>query len=187
MSKLETFEWESLWWEHPENKTLRHILYIGDSISRGTTPKLNGLEESLAVDNFATSKAVDNPHFIKSLEVFASQDPGYTAVLFNNGLHGFHLSVEEYEADFEKLFKKVKELFKSAKPYIILSTFTKTDHDAAVILRNAAAVRIAEKYGIEVIDFYAVSKENENMICPDNVHFTDEGYTVLAKTIFEKL
>ena len=36
MSKLETFERESLWWEHPEVKNKRHILYIGDSISRGT-------------------------------------------------------------------------------------------------------------------------------------------------------
>ena len=68
MSKLEKYEWESLWWEEPENKNKRHILYIGDSISNGTTKKLNELEETLAVDNFATSKAVDNPCFIKSLE-----------------------------------------------------------------------------------------------------------------------
>lgn len=187
MSKLEKYEWDSLWWEEPENKNKRHVLYIGDSISRGTTPKLNALDENLAVDNFATSKAVDNPSYIKALEVFAAQNPGYDTLLFNNGLHGFHLSVENYEKFYEEVFLKVKELFKNAKPYIILSTFTKTENDAAVILRNAAAVRIAEKQGIEIIDFYTLSKENAHTISSDNVHFTDEGYELLAKEIFKRI
>ena len=187
MSKLEKYEWDSLWWEEPENKNKRHVLYIGDSISHGTTPKLNALDENLAVDNFATSKAVDNPCFIKALEVFAAQNPGYDTLLFNNGLHGFHLSVENYEKFYEEVFLKVKELFKNAKPYIILSTFTKTENDAAVILRNAAAVRIAEKQGIEIIDFYTLSKENAHTISSDNVHFTDEGYELLAKEIFKRI
>lgn len=187
MSKLEKYEWESLWWEEPENKDKTHILYIGDSISRGTTPELNKLSDTLAVDNFATSKAVDNLHFIKSLAVFAAQDPGYTTVLFNNGLHGFHMTAEEYEAAYEPLFLKVKELFKTAKFYILLSTFTKTDVNEQTVLRNAAVLRIAKKLGVETVDLYEVSKSNQNTISSDNVHFTPEGYEILAKTILEKM
>jgi lysophospholipase L1-like esterase len=187
MSKLEKYEWDSLWWEEPENENKRHVLYIGDSISHGTTPKLNALDENLAVDNFATSKAVDNPSYIKALEVFAAQNPGYDTLLFNNGLHGFHLSAEAYEKHYDSFFSQVKELFKNAKPYIILSTFTKKDYNSQTILRNAAAVRIAEKHGIEIIDFYTLSKENAHTISSDNVHFTDEGYELLAKEIFKRI
>lgn len=187
MSKLEKYEWESLWWEEPENKDKRHILYIGDSISQGTTPKLNALEEKLAVDNFATSKAVDNPNYLKSLEVFSLQNPGYDTILFNNGLHGFHLTDEEYETHYENLFIKVKALFKDAKPYIILSSFSKTDKETYTVPRNAAARRIAEKYGIEVIDFYTISKANENTISADKIHFTNEGYEMLAQEIIKRI
>ncbi len=187
MSKLEKYEWESLWWEEPENKDKNHILYIRDSISRGTSPKLNALSEELAVDNFATSKAVDNPHFIKSLEVFAAQNPGYKTVLFNNGLHGFHMNSEEYAEYFEKVFLWIKDLFKNAKIYILLSTFTLTDNNDETLLRNKAVKAIAEKYGVEIIDLYSVSEQNRKELSPDKVHFTENGYEILAKTIYAKL
>jgi hypothetical protein len=187
MSKLEKYEWESLWWEEPENKDKRHILYIGDSISRGTTPKINAFGKNIAIDNFATSKAVDNPAFLKTLEVFATQNPGYTTVLFNNGLHGWHMSVEEYEKHYETILKKILDLFSNVKPYVILSTFTKTENNAMTILRNAAAKRIAEQYGVEVIDFYTLSERNADKICSDNVHFTNDGYELLAREILGKI
>lgn len=55
------------------------------------------------------------------------------------------------------------------------------------ILRNAAAKRIAEQYGVEVIDFYTLSERNADKICSDNVHFTNDGYELLAREILGKI
>lgn len=187
MSKLEKYEWESLWWDEPENKDKNHILYIGDSISRGTVPKLNAMDEKLAIDNFATSKAVDNPAFAKSLEVFASQNPGYTVVLFNNGLHGFHLSDEDYAKCYEELLLKVKKQFSEAKLYLLTSTYTANSTSAITEKRNAMVTAIAQKYNLPIIDLYKVSYKRDDLICEDKVHFNNEGYKTLATEIFKNL
>ena len=187
MSKLEKYEWESLWWEEPENKDRTHVLYIGDSISRGTTERLNRIAENLAVDNFATSKAVDNPAFEKALAVFATQNPGYTTVLFNNGLHGYHLSGEEYAWHYEKLLLKVRELFADAKLFVLTSTYTADGKHEIVEKRNARVEVIAEKHNLPIVNLYKVSYERDDLICEDKIHFTDNGYVTLAKAILENL
>lgn len=187
MSKLEKYEWESLWWEEPENKVKNHILYIGDSISKGTTERLNRIDENLAVDNFATSKAVDNPAFEKSLAVFAAQNPDYTTVLFNNGLHGYHLSSEEYAQHYEKLLLVVRELFADTKLFVLTSTYTADGKQEIVEKRNAKVKAIAEKHNLPIIDLYKTSYKKDDLICEDKVHFTDNGYVTLAKAILENL
>ena len=34
--KLETWEWDNVWFEHPNDNEAKRVLYIGDSISCGT-------------------------------------------------------------------------------------------------------------------------------------------------------
>lgn len=53
------------------------------------TEALNG---EILFDGFGTSKALDNPYFQQSLHLFAAQEGYRDLVLFNNGLHGWHLS-----------------------------------------------------------------------------------------------
>ena len=182
MSKLEKYEWDSLWWEEPENENKRHILYIGDSISRGTTEKLNHAEGNLAIDNFATSKAVDNPCFIRGLEVFAAQNPGYDTILFNNGLHGWHLSDDvEYRACYERFLKYLMQEFPGTPIVAVLTTYVKNDEQRArAAVRNAVVRELAERYGLPVLDLYSVSEGITDQIT-DGVHFTPEGYAVLAR------
>lgn len=78
-------------------------------------------------------------------------------------------------------------MFKNAKFYILLSTFTKKDYDDITAKRNEAVIRIAEKHGIDIINLYSVSKENGATLCSDDVHFTDQGYELLAKEILSKI
>ena len=62
--KLETFEWDNVWWEQTANKTAKRIAYIGDSISCGTRRLITSLSKSeILCDGFGTSKALDNPYF----------------------------------------------------------------------------------------------------------------------------
>ena len=85
--KLETFEWDNTWIDHPGDSTKKRILYIGDSISCATryvaTCQSDG---KMAFDGYGTSKGLDNPYFQDSLKLFASQEGYRDVIIFNNGL-----------------------------------------------------------------------------------------------------
>ena len=46
---------------------------------------------------------------------------------------------------------------------------------------------IKHKYNLPVIDLYSVSKQFSKIKRTDDVHFTDEGYKILANTIIKEL
>ena len=177
----ETFEWDRTWIEHtPDTKTPR-VLYIGDSISAPTRGMATAAaEHKIFFDGFHTSKAVDNPVFKETLRLFTKQIPHVDAILFNNGLHGWHLDDEsEYAEYYESFVKFLLEEYK-VPTFIVLTTFVNKDYYERVKVRNAKALEIAEKYSLPVIDFHSASLENKHLIAQDNVHFTDPGYEILA-------
>lgn len=182
---LETYEWDSPWWEHTENTTSLRAVYIGDSISNGTRPKLNELSgDALLFDGFPTSKALDNPFYIPSLELFFAQMRRADAILFNNGLHGWHLNDEDYE----KYYRAMLDFLtgRGAPVYIVLTTYLPLDEErnAVVLRRNAIAVKLASEFGLPVIDLYSVSSAlSSDDYCGDGVHLHNEGYIALAKKI----
>lgn len=189
MLQLETYEWDSPWWEHTENKTSPRALYIGDSISNGTRPKLNEISgEKMLFDGFPTSKALDNPFFIPSLKLFMSQSQRLDLILFNNGLHGWHLS----DAQYEKHYRETLDfLVKKGVPvYVVLTTFLPLDPERNTVAehRNAIAGKLASEYGLGVIDLYSVSAAlTSDAYCGDGVHFHNDGYIALAEKILEEL
>ena len=80
--KLETYEWDNVWWEHARTTGVPRVLYIGDSISCGTRPQANRLAEGkLFFDGFGTSKAVDNPSFEALLKYVFSQQNRLDALM----------------------------------------------------------------------------------------------------------
>ena len=186
---LETYEWDSPWWEHTENKTSPRALYIGDSISNGTRPVLNSIcGEKLLFDGFPTSKALDNPYYIPSLELFMSQEQRLDFILFNNGLHGWHLSTEEYGKYYDEMLAFLVK--KGVPVYVVLTTFLPDDTEKQPIVsaRNDKAAALAEKYGLKVIDLYSVSKAlPRESCCGDGVHFHADGYTALAESIVKEV
>lgn len=183
---LETYEWDNPWWEHTENTTAPHVLYIGDSISAGTRPVLNTLAEGkILFDGFATSKAADNRFFISSLELYIKQTKRIDAVIFNNGLHGWHLDNAEYEKGYDKILEYLTGL--GVPVFVVLSTDLPADEKRAAKVRerNEIAVSLAKKYKTDIIDLYSASLRCDGLYAPDNVHFAPEGYTVLAREILD--
>ena len=184
---LETFEWDQTWIEHTEDLSAPRVLYIGDSISIPTRAKLNGIfGETLRVDGFASSKAADHPHFTESVRLFASQQKSpYRAVLFNNGLHGWHLrDAEEYPLYYARVISQLRALFPGAAFILLLTTPVKdSECDARVRARNRAAAEIAQQSGLRVVDLYHADPALPSYLSADGVHFTDEGYRVLSETI----
>lgn len=189
---LETYEWDNVWWDHAPDLTTPRVLAIGDSISCGWRHVLTAKFEGKAwVDGFGTSKAVDNPYFFDSVCLFAKQMPHQQTVLFNNGLHGFHLSTAEYRENYEQLIVKLLKEFPQSRFFIVLTTPARrtddlTQFDARTELvkaRNAAAIEIAEKYALPVIDLFTPLASAPELFSHDGVHLNADGYGLLADII----
>ncbi len=183
-TSLEKYEWDNVWWDNTGDTKTKRVLYIGDSISFATREVLNQTAEGMVrVDGFATSKGIDNPYFKDALKLFMKQELKRNIVLFNNGLHGWHLSTEEYKKYYEEMIKFLLDELDDTQLFVLTSTSVENkERDMLVAERNKEVNEIAEKYGLSVIDLYSVSK---NIKWRDGVHFTDEGYLELAKYILE--
>jgi hypothetical protein len=186
---LETYEWDNTWIEQANDHSTPRVLYIGDSISYATrrivTEAAHG---KFLVDGYGSSKALDNPFLFDSIRMFAAQEGRRSAIIVNNGLHGWHLEdSEEYGALYDKLIAFLLEEFKGTPVFAVLTTSVRNpEREERVKVRNAAALAVAEKYGIGVIDLYSISAENHEL-WSDGVHFQRECYEKFAKYIVECL
>ena len=186
---LETYEWDNMWWEQASDTTRPRVLYIGDSISCGIRRIATAYTgEKILFDGLGTSKAVDHPYYKDAIRYFANQQPQRKLVLFNNGLHGFHLEDEkEYGDYYEKMVKFLLGEFKETVLALILTTHVAGDRNTRVIRRNAVVKEIAQKYNLPIIDLYFISVEYSHFHSVDGVHFTDAGYQKLAGKLVESI
>ena len=188
--QLETYEWDNNWLEQTGDTDAKRVLYIGDSISCAVRRLSTAVaENSILFDGVATSKAVDNPYLFDTISLFADQQRGRSAVLFNSGLHGPHLDdATEYKHYYENILKLLLDKFKDTPLLLILSTAqAKPERDERVIARNQAVKELAEKYNLPVIDFYSISKANTSLLSEDGIHLTSEGYQLLANELVDKI
>lgn len=111
------------------------------------------------------------------------------AVIFNNGLHGWHLSDEEYKSLYEKKIDFLISQFEGTPVFVVLTTAVLGDSDRydRVIARNRIAEDIAAKKGCPIIDLFKVSEENATLHTNDGVHFNEEGYKSLAKEVVKRI
>ena len=188
-TKLETYEWDNLWIEHANKDDIKRVLYIGDSISCGVRQVATSISNGeIYFDGFGTSKALDNPYFKDSLHLFALQQGKREVVVFNNGLHGWHLDDEkEYPKAYEEMINFLLEEFKGTPLVIVLSTYIANKEDnKRVINRNKVVLKLAEKYNLPYVDYYSVAEENKDNLT-DGVHFNSEGYKSLAEALVKKV
>ena len=184
---LETYEWDNTWFEHTENESDDRVLYIGDSISCATRKVATATSENkLLFDGFGTSKALDNAYFKDSVRIFARQQGKRRAVVFNNGLHGWHLDDEtEYAESYEDFVKFLLDEFKGTPIILLLTTHVASpDRDKRVVARNEAVMKIAEKYSLPTVDLYTLTSQDD-LISADGVHLTPDGYKMLASTVVD--
>ena len=187
---LETYEWDNVWIEQTANLDGNRVLYIGDSISCGTRNIATSLSEGRYLfDGFGTSKALDNPFLFDSIRLFASQLTKTETVIFNNGLHGWHLNDEtEYPKFYEQVIQFLLSEFEGKKIFLVLTTsVADSDREKRVKARNKAVCELAEKYSLPVIDLYSTSVEYVNFRIDDGVHYISDGYRKFAAKILEDI
>ena len=181
--RLETYEWDNVWWEQADREKADRVLYIGDSISCGTRRVATKTSKhTILFDGFGTSKAVDNPYFEGAIRMFAQQQGERRVVLFNNGLHGWHLDDEsEYAEGYEKILRFLLDEFKRTPIILILTTYVAdAERNSRVEKRNRVVAALAEKYGLPLIDSYSLTKDRADLLISDGVHWLPEGYQLLA-------
>ena len=183
---LETYEWDNVWWEQTNSTEKGRIMYIGDSISCGIRYVWNNLEGiEWYCDNCGTSKAIDNPYLLPLAVSFGRQQKSCDAILINNGLHGAHLSVEQYAEHYEKFLCGLKAEFSDRPIFVVTSTsVSDVSQNSNVIARNTAVNAIAEKHGVKVIDLYPLSS---TLVHTDGVHLDNDGYLALTEHIRNEL
>ena len=190
LSKIETFEWDSTWIEHTENTQAKRVYYIGDSISNGLRrmcTEASGNE--FLFDGCATSKSLDNPWYHDTIALFGKQLPKVETILFNMGLHGWHLDdTEGYPFYYEKTVEFLLKEFPGARLVLVLTTrLADRERNERVKLRNKAALSVADKFGLPVIDLFTLSEELAAYQHDDGCHFKNEGNEKMAEYIIKEL
>lgn len=172
-------EWCDAWLPNATKTDLPYALLVGDSITRGYFPQVEkALAGKVNCGRLTTSACVADPAFASQLEGFLI---GYkhSVIHFNNGLHGFEYSEEEYREGYQKALELVKKLQPNAKVIIVLTTPLKPGSaqenlTARVEARNTIAKELATKYGATIDDLFSVSKDRPELFS-DPYHYKPEG------------
>jgi lysophospholipase L1-like esterase len=178
---------------------LPRVLLIGDSISIGYTLQVRELLKGRAnvhripVNGGATEVGIEN------LKDWLDDGP-WDVIHFNFGLHDAkYLSETEQRATREQYVANLATILKSLKATnakLIFATTTPTPKVLSrptrkfdsIEERNALAVKLMAEQGVAIDDLHAVVVPvQEKIQRPRDVHFTPEGYDVLAKRVAESI
>jgi hypothetical protein len=198
MAKLERYEWCNFWWEEAEKNDKPRVLLIGDSITRAYRPIVNELIKDKAyADMLATSKAIDNPSLVREIDyILRHEGFKYKIIHFNNGLHGWHISEEEYKKHLEAVVEHILVNCKGAKLILALTTPVTVDGKkdeintqltAKVRNRNLAIEKIANRYKLEIDDLYAPMLRKSELRANDGYHYNEAGEKIQAEIVADKI
>jgi hypothetical protein len=178
----EEIEWT---WEvrplHPDPQ-LPNVLLLGDSITRNYFPEVR--KDLAGVANvylMASSTSVGDPRLPLQIAEFAAMEKvRFRVVHFNNGMHGWGYSEEQYQAEFPKFLRAVHALAEK-NGTLIWATCTPVRDDLAgsatnarVDDRDAIAFKLVKAAGIAIDDQHALMEQHRDTF-QDSVHFNPEG------------
>lgn len=166
------------------------ILVIGDSISIGY---IKSLRESLGASydvshNNCNAKFSSNG--VAHIDEWLNQRDTWEAITFNHGLWDIadwvNTTETNYRDNIRTIALKIKD--KAMNPYFITTTqvLPGTPHriNDKVIRYNEIAIDVMNELGIPIIDLYTMSATIPELhVSPDDVHYTDEGYSELSDYI----
>lgn len=183
------------------------ILIIGDSISIGYTPfvqeKLKGKAEVMHNPGNAQHTGTG----LKKIAEWLGEEE-WDIIQFNWGLWDLcyrhpdskHYgnrdkvkgtlthTVEAYAANLDSLVVILKELTDARLVFLTTSYVPEAEagrYSEDVLRYNAAAIKVMEKHAVPVRDIYNTSKKlhQKHGRAPDDVHFMEEGYEKLSRSI----
>ncbi len=192
----ETIEWCNFRWEEAPDLTLPRVLLIGDSIAnsyhQAVVRELKGIAN---VDLMATSKAIDDPALLREI-AYVMDGYDHRIIHVNNGLHGWHLTTEEYGIGVAALLANLRQLRPSSQLIWAMSTPVTVrdeparlcmDKNPMVLQRNAVAGQRISEVGIPVNDLYAAAVNQDSWRSLDGYHYNETGQRALGRLVAESL
>jgi hypothetical protein len=181
----EEIEWT---WEvrppHPDLH-LPNVLLLGDSISRNYFPQVT--KDLAGVANvylMASSTSVGDPRLPHQIAEFAAMEGvRFTVVHFNNGMHGWGYTEEQYKAAFPQFLRAVHALV-GRRGALIWANITPVRPDATngatnprIDERNAIALALAKSAGIPIDDQHTLMLQHGDLY-EDSIHFNPAGASI---------
>ncbi len=191
----EAIEWCNIWIPDANGTDLPRVLLIGDSITQGYHGKVaDALKGKVSVARLTTSKSIGDPVLLAEVALVLDQCR-FDVVHFNNGLHGWGYSEEEYQRAFPELVATLRKHGPQAK--LIWATITPmrqagkldviAENTKRVQARNKIAEAIVAREGIAVDDLYDLVKDHPEYWSPDGVHFNAQGVVAQVEQVTKKI
>jgi hypothetical protein len=193
----EAIEWCDLWISHANETNLPRVLLIGDSITRAYYPEV---EKNLAgrayVGRLSTSAFISDPILLREIAMVLDEYP-CDIVHFNNGMHGWTHSEQEYARAFPRFLAVIKSHAPHAKLIWANTTTLKVSpvlpagdqtvaSDERVAARNAIALGIIQHARIDLDDLNLLTRGHPEYHS-DNVHFNSDGITLQARQVADHI
>lgn len=191
----ERIEWIDIWVTDADKDNLPRVLLVGDSITRGY---FADTEKRLASKAYCarltTSKCVSDPSFNDDLQLLLKQYD-FAVIHFNNGLHGWGYTEDQYQDGLTKTVAVMKEHAADAKIIWATTTPVREKSDLQVFgertrrvnERNLIAANIMKQHGIPTNDLFGLVENHADWHSTDGVHFNARGKEAQAKQVAESV
>lgn len=186
----ERIEWTYEVAPEKPDAALPNVLLIGDSITRAYSPDVTKeLEGKANVYYLATSASIADVRLPRQIaEYFAMLSTiHWDVVHFNNGMHGWGYSEQDYGRYFGKMVGAVKAGAPGAKLVWAMTTPIRKDQaigatNARIEARNGIAAKVVQREGIPVDDQHELMLAHQDLHA-DDIHFKAEGSAIQAKQV----
>jgi len=196
-SAREYIEWCDIWISHANETNLPRVLLIGDSITRDYYPEVEKhLNGRAYVARYCTSRFLTDPVLEKEIAMVLGGTK-FDVIHFNNGMHGWQHSEQEYQKAFPKFLNTIRKYAPEARLVWASTTPLKESKtlppgnqtessDERIAARNAIALEAIKGKGIRVNDLNAIMRGHPEYHS-DNVHFNGDGVKVQADKVAEMI
>ncbi len=211
----ENIEWCDVRITHTNENKLPRVLLLGDSItSNYFGPVEKRLADKAYVNRLATSAFLSDPVLLAQIAMVLDM-ARYDVIHFNNGMHGWQHSEEEYRNAFPAVLATIRQHAPNAKLIWASTTSLKIDtaaasasapseagaadagklmlqadlrqvSDARIVARNAIAAAIMQRENIPVDDLHALTLGHPELHS-DNVHFKSAGTDLQAEQVSNEI
>lgn len=191
----ERIEWADIWVADADKDDLPRVLLVGDSITRGYFGEVEKhLTGKAYCARLATSKCVSDPSFIDEVQLLLNHYQ-FAVVHFNNGLHGWGYTEEEYGKGLADTVDAIKEQAGGAR--LIWATTTPVrdrsdlkqfgERTERVKVRNELAAKIVKERDIPTNDLFGLVKDHPDWYSNDGTHFNGEGKEAQGAVVAENV
>lgn len=193
----ENIEWLDVWMPNTNDSALPRILLIGNSITRGYYPEVQKILSGKAyVARLTTSKSIGDPALLEEIALILGYYR-FDIVHFNNGLHGWGYTENEYGKAFPAFIKIIQKKAPFARLMWATTTPMRTKADVNVFdvkserikERNKVALDfISKQKDIRVNDLWGFTVNHPEFFQGgDGTHPNPSGYQAIGRKVAAEL